>query len=122
MPIHNVDYFARQSAANAQASANNALQGGSYNAQVYDVTASRATGSVYTNSTGHEIGVMVACQIPAGGTIIGQINMGAGFETVAYASEANSGSQVEGIYFKVPAGATYKNAGNTAITQWVEVY
>ena len=83
-----------------------------------NVTASRAFGTTYTNSTGAPIMVVVAFAYPGAGAA-GQFTVGGvlitfGQVNAAYIQLA-SGTAI------VPAGATYVFATNTTIHQWLEL-
>ena len=92
-----------------------------YGQIVRDVTASRSTGTVFTNTTGKPITFTVVCNIGAGGTVIAQVNTGSGFTTVNYSSQSSAGTDTRSVSGLVPVGAQYRNGGNTAITLWTEI-
>ena len=83
-----------------------------------NVTASRAFGTTYTNSTGAPIMVVIAFQFPTAGATgyftVGGVGIQFGQVNSAYIQLA-SGTAI------VPAGATYVFNTATTINQWLEL-
>jgi hypothetical protein len=83
-----------------------------------NVTASRAFGTTYTNSTGAPIMVVIAFAFPGAGAA-GQFTVGGVLITFGQVNSAYiqlaSGSAI------VPPGATYIFGTNTTINQWLEL-
>jgi len=83
-----------------------------------NVTASRAFGTTYTNSTGKPIEVVIAFAFPGAGAA-GQFTVGGVLITFGQVNSAYiqlaSGSAI------VPPGATYVFGTNTTINQWLEL-
>jgi hypothetical protein len=83
-----------------------------------NVTASRAFGTTYTNSTGAPIMVVIAFQFPTAGATgvltVGGVAIQFGQVNSAYIQLA-SGTAI------VPAGATYVFTASTTLTQWLEL-
>jgi hypothetical protein len=83
-----------------------------------NVTASRAFGTTYTNSTGKPIEVVIAFAYPGAGAA-GQFTVGGVLITFGQVNSAYiqlaSGSAI------VPPGATYVFSTNTTINQWLEL-
>jgi hypothetical protein len=78
-----------------------------------DVTGSRVSGTIYTNSTGKPIGVFQNGYFSGGGPFTFEIN------TVVMGSYTYLANGYYSFSFIVPSGATYKITG--AITKWAEL-
>lgn len=84
-----------------------------------NVAASRVPGTVYTNTTGQSIKVMVALT----STAVATLQMTVGGVTLFGTFQGTTGGNTGGM-MEVPAGATYSatmSAGTTSITNWLEV-
>jgi hypothetical protein len=83
-----------------------------------NVTASRAFGTTYTNSTGAPITVVIAFAYPTAGAAgvltVGGVAIQFGQVNSAYIQLA-SGTAI------VPAGATYVFTASTTLNQWLEL-
>ena len=83
-----------------------------------DVTASRALGVIYTNSTGRAIVICVTCSLPHGAFIQLTVNgLNIGFQSNTTGGVTNSMCMTAII----PDGATYKSSGSSAHSIWMEL-
>jgi hypothetical protein len=86
-----------------------------------DVTASRAVGTTYTNSTGKPIQVLISALTTNSGN--GSINIGATGAFQVYGGPSASGV-VNSVSFTVPSGQTYvltDVSGTITIVSWAEL-
>lgn len=85
-----------------------------------DVTGSRTLGTIYTNSTGKAIEVIVSV---AQGTNTGNCTVTvAGVAIATYAFNSSfAGSETVPLTFSVPAGATYSVSANQFLSKWAEL-
>ena len=84
-----------------------------------NVTASRAVGTTYTNSTGYPIFVAITL---AGGS--SGVNININGTTMFFQQVSNAGYSNTSISFIVPNGATYalaQNGGSTSLSYWSEL-
>lgn len=84
-----------------------------------DMTASRALGTTYTNSTGRSI--QIGPQLAAGAGTIGNLLINGVVVNQLGSPQANS--QLAGLYPIIPNGATYsiaQGAGTLSISKWWE--
>lgn len=114
-----VDQTARTAANNAQTTANNAQAGSFYGAAWNNVTASRALGTTYTNTTGKTIQACVTVTSTASGT-----NMTVTVAGVAIFKQYGQANLAQSVLITVPNGATYAvSATNTpTYSSWFELY
>lgn len=86
-----------------------------------DVTASRAAGTTYTNTTGRSIGVAITIQ-GGGGVETWTVSVGG---VLVFTGDPGTGSPSTStqVFFIVPHGVTYttNNPGTGAITKWTEL-
>lgn len=86
-----------------------------------DVTASRATGTTYTNSTGKPISISLWVTGTVGGYYTLAININS-IRTYYNNDYANASGYIIGATIIIPYGATYSVSGdNTALTKWWEL-
>ena len=83
-----------------------------------NVTASRAFGITYTNSTGAPIMVVIAFQFPGAGAT-GLLTVGG--EPIQFGQVNSAYIQLASGTAIVPAGATYVFRADTTLTRWLEL-
>lgn len=99
----------------------NALDKGTH-ASMSDVTSSRAGDTLYTNSSGKLMVVVIACQLASHSMLMAEVYDGS-WRTCRIDHGYHSGTSVMTITWIVPNGASYyaNIRGTTSILSWIEV-